>query len=142
MATANLVSTPTRPCPLYPYQPPPTLLCPCSETDIEERARRGPGAGTGTEQGTWLGGVKTLPPGYVWATACMQKTIEKGGPRAEFWASPQPQGHSVPMANALNSISSVCVCLAVCTCTHVHELPKHVEHNKVFLANPKAFMFF
>ncbi|XP_014403340.1 PREDICTED: FH1/FH2 domain-containing protein 1 isoform X2 [Myotis brandtii] len=52
-------------CLLYPQQSPPTLLCPCSETDIEERTWRRPGAGTGTEQGTWPGGVKPLPPEYL-----------------------------------------------------------------------------
>lgn len=52
-------------CPLYSHQPPTTMLCPFSETDVEERPWRRPGAGTGTEQGTWPGGVKALLPGYL-----------------------------------------------------------------------------
>lgn len=40
----------------------------------------------------------------------------------------------------------VCKCVSVCVCLHVYtylyELPKYMEHNKVFLANPRAFPFF
>ena len=39
-----------------------------------------------------------------------------GGTRAEFWASSQLEGHSVPMANAVSSISCVCLCECACAC--------------------------
>lgn len=57
-------------------------------------------------------------------------------------------GPLCPMASALNSISCVylcvraCVCVCMCTRVCMYELPEHMEHNKVFLANPRAFFFF